>query len=91
MSVNIIAKCVKGKEYLMGEMIATRLTEKQWEELKSANLDKFGDTEQYTWRYIPQRETDFSWWDRITKKLTKTKLIGGCEFTCDYYGKITEY
>lgn len=90
MTTNIIAKCVKGKEYLMGEMIGTHLTQKEWEKVKDANPQLFADTDKVVWRFIPQSETDFSWWDRITKKLTKTKIVQ-CEFNCDYYGKITEY
>jgi hypothetical protein len=90
MAVNIIAKSVKGKEYLISEMIATRLTDKQWQKIKELNPQLFGDSDSFVWRFIPQKETDFSWWPKISRKLTSTKIKGAC-FDCDYYGNITEY
>lgn len=84
--MNIIAKGVKGKEYLITEMIATRLNKKQFERLQKANKDILGG-----YRFIDNRDTDFSWWSRINKKLTAKKIISGCAFECDFYGDIKEY
>lgn len=89
MSINIIAKSVKGKEYLICDMMATRLTREKWEAVKASNPEVFGDTDKYTWRFIPQNETDFSWWYRISRKLTSQKIVTAC-FECDYHGKVRE-
>jgi len=84
MAVNIIAKGVPGKEYLIRDMMATRLNETQFSALQAINPDTLGG-----YRFIPQAETDFSWWDRISKKLTATR-IKQAYFNCDFYGKVTE-
>lgn len=86
MKYNIVAKCVKGKEYLMTEMIATSLSKKQFEQLKELNKEKWED-----YRFIPYNNTDFSWWHRITKYLTKRYIYSGVYFDCDYWGNITKY
>lgn len=90
MSVNIVAKCIKGKEFIITEMIGTRMTKAKWEQVKNANPKLFGDDDSYTWRYIPQKETSFEWWSRIEKKLTPTKIVR-CGFDIDYTGNVTEY
>ncbi len=83
--VNIIAKGVKGKEYIITDMIATRISEKKFKELQKINTEKLGD-----YRFIENKHTDFSWWARISKKLTPTK-ISSAYFECDFYGNIREY
>lgn len=83
--MNIIAKGVPGKEYIITEMMATAMSCKKFEQLQAINKDRLGG-----YRFIPQSETDFSWWSRITKKLTPTKIISAC-FDCDWNGKITQY
>ena len=87
---NIIAKCVKGQEYLMKDMIATRLSKAKFEKVKELNKELFDDSEQYTWRFIPYKETDFSWWYRIDKELTSARLKSAC-FECQYNGDIVKY
>lgn len=87
--MNVVAKCIKGREYIITEMIATTVSKKKWEEIKELNQSRFGDSDGYTWRYIPAKETDFSWWYRITKKLTATKIK---ETAFDWVGgKLVEY
>ena len=83
---NIVAKCVKGAEYIMTDMIATNLNKKQFEQIKEWNKDKFED-----YRFIDYKDTDFTWWDRITKFLTKRGVYSNTYFNCDYYGNITKY
>ena len=83
---NIIAKCVKGAEYLMTEMIATSLTKKQFEKIKELNKEKFAD-----YRFIPYNDTDFSWWHKITKYMTKKYVYSGVCFDYDWFGNITKY
>ena len=84
--VNIIAKGVKGKEYIMKDMISTRLTKAKFEALKNINQELLGD-----YRFIPFEETDFSWWGRIDRKLTAKKIVSGVEFDIDFHGNVTEY
>ena len=83
--MNIIAKCVPGKEYIIKSMMATPLTASQFEKVKELNQERFAD-----YRFIPFKDTDFSWWDKITQKLTKTKIKDAC-FNCDFNGKVSEY
>lgn len=85
-TVNIIAKGQKGREYIITDMMATRLTKGQFDKLQAINEELLGE-----YRFIPQAETDFSWWNRITKKLTARKIVSGVEYHCDFYGNITEY
>ena len=83
--VNIIAKGKAGAEYIITDMIATRLSEEQFNKIKELNRDRFDG-----YRYIANEDTDFSWWSRITKKLTPTRIVPA-EFDIDFYGNITEY
>lgn len=83
--VNIIAKGAPGREYIITDMMATRLTEAKFKQLQEMNPDLFRD-----YRFIPQEETDFSWWSRISKKLTARKIYSGVYFHCDFYGNVTE-
>lgn len=84
MAWNMLAKSVKGKEYLIYDFMATTMTKKQFEIAQALNPDVLDG-----YRFIPQSETDFSWWDRCFKKLTPSKIIRA-EFSIDYYGKVKE-
>lgn len=83
-AVNIIARGVPGREYILTDMMATRLTEKQFTALQAINPDTLGG-----YRFIPQAGTDFSWWPRISRKLTARKIVTAY-FNCDFYGRVTE-
>jgi hypothetical protein len=83
--LNVIANCCPGHEYLMKDLIATRLTAADFERVKAANPERFKN-----YRFIPGKEVDFLWWHKIHKKLTKTKIVQAY-FDCDYHGNITEY
>lgn len=83
---NILAKCDKEKSYIILDMIATKLSKTQFEELKSINEALLGD-----YKFIPYKDTDFSWWYKVNKKLTASKLYKNCCFDCDFYGNIIEY
>ena len=84
--MNIVALSVPGKEYIIKDMMATRLTKKQFEYVQAHTSGRFDD-----WRFIPYDGTDFSWWSRIDKKLTQRKIYSGLTFDCDARGNITEY
>ena len=83
----LVAYSKPGREYLvnLNTAMATRLSEKEFEKVKQANPDKFEG-----YRYIKPDDIDFSWWCRIHRYLTKTK-IASREFDIDYHGNITEY
>ena len=83
--MNILAKGVKGKEYIITDMIATRLNEKQFLKIQQQNLEHLGG-----YRFIKQEDTDFMWWPRINRKLTP-KYIRTASFECDFWGNVTEY
>lgn len=85
MAWNMLVKRVKGKEYLIYDFMATTLNKKDFEAIKKINLDTLGEYD-----FIPQAETDFSWWSKVTKKLTKTKIVTAY-FDIDFYGKVSEY
>ena len=82
----IVTPVVPGREYLMklNEAMATRLTEVQFDKVKTANPDRFKG-----YRYIKPCDIDFSWWCRIHQYLTKTKIMPR-EFDIDYYGRVVE-
>lgn len=82
---NILAKCLKGQEYIITDMIATKLTKQKFAKLQELN-DFLQD-----YRFIEYKDTDFTWWDKITKYLTINKLYKNCNFDIDYYGNITRY
>lgn len=85
MAWNMLARRVKGKEYLIYDFMATTLDKNTFEKLKSINKKTLGEYD-----FIPQAETDFSWWDRCSKKLTKTKIVMNTAFDIDYYGNVSE-
>ena len=80
----MITKGVKGREYILTDIMATSLSEKKFTELQAINAEKLGD-----YRWVSQKNTDFSWWGKISKKLTATR-IKTAYFECDFYGKVTE-
>lgn len=83
--MNIIAKGVPGKEYIITDMMATSLSRKAFESAQEQNPDLLSG-----YRYIPFNDTDFSWWSRITKKLTARKIVQAY-FEIDFGGKVREF
>ena len=75
------------REYMidLNAAMATRLSEREFEQVKQANPDKFEG-----YRYIKPSDIDFSWWCRVHRYLTKRKITPR-EFNIDYCGNITEY
>ena len=85
MAWNMLVKRVTGKEYLIHGFMATTLSKGKFEKLKELNPELLGEYD-----FIPQRETDFSWWSKVERKLTPTK-IKEAYFDIDYYGNVKEY
>lgn len=83
--LTLLAKRLKNKPYMISNFMATRLSKSEFEKLKEANPELLDG-----WEYIPRDETDFSWWDGVTKKLTKTKIVKAY-FMIDFYGNVSEY
>lgn len=84
MAWNMLVKRVKGKEYIIHDFMATTMNREKFEKLKAINPDTLGEYD-----FIAQEDTDFSWWDKVEKKLTPTKITRAY-FDIDYYGKVTE-
>ena len=84
MAWNLLVKRVPGKEYLIYDFMATTMSEAKFNKVKAINPDTLGE-----YYFIPQSETDFSWWDKCFKKLTPTKIVQ-TEFSIDWYGKVSE-
>lgn len=82
---NLLVKGVKGKEYLIEDFIATKLSEREFKEIQELNMDWFGD-----YRFVKYEDTDFSWWCRVNKKLTKTRYKKNCHFEIDFNGNVRE-
>lgn len=82
---NIVAKPHKECSYALTDMMATKLTERQFNKIKELNPDLLGD-----YIFIPYNDTDFSWWSRVTRYLTLHK-IRRASFEVDYFGRITKY
>lgn len=82
----IVAPVVPGREYLfkLGEAMATRLSEREFERVKQANPERFKN-----YKYIKSCDIDFSWWCRVHRYLTKRKITPR-EFDIDYYGRVVE-
>lgn len=81
---NVIAKCKPGQEYIILDMIATKLSKSQFENIKKYNEKLFEN-----YHFIPYEETDFTWWSGITKKLTQRKITRAY-FDIDFYGNVRE-
>lgn len=84
MTWNMLVKRVKDKPYIIYDFMATTLKKEDFESLKSANSELLGEYD-----FIPQAETDFSWWCKVKKKLTHKK-IKEAYFDIDYYGNVSE-
>ena len=88
----IIARAVKGAEYMIKPNAITSLSREDWERIH--NFDqKYTDDSRYVWKYIPASECDFSWWCMCFWRLMKTRRK---EVQCDldftgHYLTITEY
>ena len=82
--MNMIVKRVKGKEYLISDMMGTSLSKVKFEKLKELNPELLGD-----YVFLPKSEICSSWWAKTTKKLTSTKIVH-TYFDCDLWGKVTE-
>lgn len=84
--MNLLVKRKAGAEYIITDMIATRLSKRKFEELKAVNAEKLGDYE-----FIKAGEVDWTWWDRVFKKLT-AKAIYRTAFRYDTAsGKVQEW
>lgn len=84
MKYNMLVKRVPDKPYIIYGFMATTMSKTKFEALKAINPQTLGDYD-----FIPQSETDFSWWSKVTKKLTPTK-IKEAYFDIDYYGNVSE-
>lgn len=84
MAWNMLVKRVTGKEYLIHSFMATTLDESTFNKMKAINPETLSD-----YYFIPQSETDFSWWSKCFKKLTRTKIVQA-DFDIDWNGKVTE-
>ena len=67
--MNLLVKRLAGREYIITDMMATSLNKKAFEELKACNEEKLGE-----WEFMPASEVDWTWWDRVFKKLTKRAI-----------------
>lgn len=84
--MNLLVKRKAGAEYIITDMIATRLSRRKFEELKAVNTEKLGEYE-----FMSASEVDWTWWDRVFKKLT-TKAIYRTSFRYDTVsGKVQEW
>jgi hypothetical protein len=82
---NVIAKPKEGQEYILTEMMATKLSQAKFEKLKNLNPELLGG-----FVFIPYSKTDFCWWGKITKCLTPTK-IKRAYFDIDFCGNVTQF
>ena len=67
--MNLLVKRLEGREFIITDMMATRLSKRKFEELKACNEDKLG-----AWEFMPASEVDWTWWDRVFKKLTPSAI-----------------
>lgn len=67
--MNLLVKRKEGAEYIITDMMATRLSKRKFEELKECNKEKLGD-----WEFMKASDVDWTWWDRVFKKLTATAI-----------------
>lgn len=65
--MNLLVKRVAGAEYIIKDFMATSLSRNKFEALKEANQELLGD---WTWC----DDWDWTWWDRVHKKLTATAI-----------------
>lgn len=67
--MNLLVKRKAGAEFIITDMVATRLSKRKFEELKAINQEKLGEYE-----FMPASEVDWTWWDRVFKKLTERAI-----------------
>lgn len=67
--MNLLVKRKAGQEFIITDMMATRLSKRKFEELQACNKDKLGD-----WDFMSASEVDWTWWDRVFKKLTERAI-----------------
>lgn len=85
MKYNLIVKVVEGKEYLISDFIATTLNKSQAMKIVENNKKIFNGC----YRFIEFKDTDFNWWQKVDKYLTKNKLYKNTYFDIDFNGNIT--
>lgn len=83
---NLLVKRVKGEEFIISDLIATKLSKEQFEEIKRFNPKLLGDYE-----FCAYKDTDFLWWQNVHKYLTSTKLVNNVIFQIDYDGGIYKF
>ena len=84
--MNLLVKRKEGAEYIITDMMATSLSKNKFNALKEANKDKLDG-----WVFMPASEVDWTWWDRVFKKLT-TRAIYRTSFRYDVAsGKVQEW
>lgn len=84
MAWNMLVKRVEDKPYIIYGFMATTMGKEKFEKLKAINPDTLGDYD-----FIAQKDTDFSWWSKVERKLTPTKIVRAY-FDIDYYGNVSE-
>lgn len=67
--MNLLVKRKAGAEFIITDMMATRLSERKFEELKAVNAEKLEG-----WEFVKAGDVDWTWWDRVFKKLTPTAI-----------------
>lgn len=67
--MNLLVKRKAGAEFIITDMMATRLSERKFKELQACNKDTLGD-----WEFMQARDVDWTWWDRVFKKLTPSAI-----------------
>lgn len=82
--MNMLVKRVPGREYLITDMIATKLSGSTVERIKSLN-SWLSD-----YHFLKSDDIDFSWWDKCHKKLTQSRIYSGVDFDIDFRGNVTE-
>lgn len=84
--MNLLVKRKAGQEFIITDMMATRLSKRKFEQLQACNKDKLGD-----WDFMSASEVDWTWWDRVFKKLTE-RAIYRTAFRYDMAsGKVQEW
>ena len=84
--MNLLVKRKAGAEFIITDMMATRLSERKFKELQACNKDTLGD-----WEFMQARDVDWTWWDRVFKKLTE-RAIYRTAFRYDMAsGKVQEW
>lgn len=89
MTYNLIIKTATDRpDYLIDlkTAMATRLSENKFNALKALNPALLGD-----YRFIAFKDTDFSWWGKVTRYLTANRIYNNCVFEIDFKGNITKW